>query len=78
MPTVHVQLSIYPLRQPRLGPAIDKARTILIAHGFQPEVGSMSTHVTGELNKVFAALTEAFTGSAADGDVVMVIAVQNA
>ena len=41
------QLSVYPLRQERLGPAIEIVHAALQAHGLEPQVGPMST-ITGE------------------------------
>jgi uncharacterized protein YqgV (UPF0045/DUF77 family) len=72
------QLSIYPLRQDRLGPAIEAARTALAAHGLAPQVGPMSTMVVGEDAQVFAALREAFAKAAARGEVVLTVTVSNA
>jgi ribosomal protein L11 methylase PrmA len=37
------QISVYPLRQDRLRPAIVRVRTSLAGHGLTPEVGPMST-----------------------------------
>ena len=42
------QISIYPLRQDRLGPAVEIVRTALAAHDLEPQVGAMSTVVVGE------------------------------
>jgi uncharacterized protein YqgV (UPF0045/DUF77 family) len=54
------QVSVYPLRQERLGPAIETIRAVLAAHGLEPQVGPMSTIVTGEGELLFAALADAF------------------
>jgi uncharacterized protein YqgV (UPF0045/DUF77 family) len=72
------QISVYPLRQDHLSPAIEAVRRALEAHGLHPEVGPMSTFVTGAAEDVFAALQEAFTQAAATGHVVMMITVSNA
>jgi uncharacterized protein YqgV (UPF0045/DUF77 family) len=72
------QISVYPLRQDHLSPAIETVRRALEAHGLQPEVGPMSTLVTGAVEDVFAALQEAFTQAAATGQVVMTITLSNA
>jgi len=45
---VSAQIAIYPLRQDRLTPAIAAVSVALRAAGLQPEVGAMSTVVTGE------------------------------
>jgi len=76
--TASAQVSIYPLRQERLGPAIDAVRKALEAHGLKPQVGPMSTIVSGECDLIFAALHEAFAGAAAKGDVVMTVTLSNA
>ena len=72
------QLSVYPLRQKRLGPAIAIVRASLQAHGLEPQVGAMSTIVTGESELIFAALGEAFAKVAELGQVVMTVTVSNA
>ena len=72
------QVSVYPLRQEHLGPAIDVVRTTLQAHSLPAEVGPMSTIVTGEAAIVFAALAEAFDKTAQSGQVVMTFTVSNA
>ena len=72
------QISVYPLRQDRLGPTIEAVRAALAAHGVAPEVGPMSTIVVGEDAVIFAALGEAFAKAAALGEVVMAVTVSNA
>jgi uncharacterized protein YqgV (UPF0045/DUF77 family) len=72
------QISIYPLRQTRLGPAIEAVRAALTAHGLTPQVGPMSTVVVGEGALIFAALAEAFGKSTEQGEVVMTVTVSNA
>lgn len=49
---VSAQISIYPLQQAHLSPAIAAVRTALEARGFHPEVGPMSTLVVGEMQGV--------------------------
>ncbi len=72
------QISIYPLRQEHLGPAVETVRETLEAHGLRAQVGPMSTIVTGETGIVFAALAEAFDKAARTGEVVMTLTVSNA
>ncbi|HZD89928.1 MAG TPA: YkoF family thiamine/hydroxymethylpyrimidine-binding protein [Pseudolabrys sp.] len=72
------QVSIYPLRQERLGPAVAAVRTAMTAHGLAPEVGAMSTIVVGEAEAIFAAPSEAFAKAAETGEVVMTVTVSNA
>lgn len=76
--TISAQVSIYPLRQERLTPAIEAVTAALEAHGLQAEVGPMSTQVTGSAPALFAALGEAFARAAATGHVVMTMTVSNA
>jgi uncharacterized protein YqgV (UPF0045/DUF77 family) len=72
------QISVYPLRQDHLGPAIETVRTALAAHGLKPQIGAMSTTVVGEDAAIFAALQEAFAKTAEVGEVVMTVTVSNA
>ena len=72
------QISVYPLRQEHLGPAVETVRETLEAHGLRAQVGPMSTIVTGETGIVFAALAEAFDKAARTGEVVMTLTVSNA
>jgi uncharacterized protein YqgV (UPF0045/DUF77 family) len=75
---ISAQVSLYPLRQERLSPAIQAVRETLTAAGLQPQSGPMSTLVMGEAVTVFAALQEAFARAAALGAVVMTVTVSNA
>jgi uncharacterized protein YqgV (UPF0045/DUF77 family) len=76
--TVSAQISVYPLRQEHLGPAIDAVRTALEGRGIEVEVGPMSTLATGETEDLFDALREAFARAAATGPVALVLTVSNA
>jgi len=75
---ISAQVSIYPLRQERLSPAIQALSDALRSAGMRPEVGSMSTMVTGEANAIFAWLYEGFVRAAATGHVVMTVTLSNA
>ncbi len=75
---VSAQVAIYPLRQERLTPAIDAVSRALEAAGLRPQVGAMSTMVTGESATVFRALETAFAEAGAIGHVVMTVTVSNA
>lgn len=72
------QISIYPLRQDRLGPAIEAVRVSLADRGLAPQVGPMSTIVVGEETQIFAGLGEAFAKAGALGEVVLTVTVSNA
>jgi len=76
--TISAQVSIYPLRQERLSPAIQALSDALRSAGLSPEVGSMSTIITGDADAIFAALREGFMRAAATGHVVMTVTVSNA
>jgi uncharacterized protein YqgV (UPF0045/DUF77 family) len=76
--SVSAQISIYPLRQQRLGPAVEAVRLALESRGLDPEVGPMSTVVTADADRIFPALREAFEQAAATGLVAMVLTVSNA
>ena len=75
---VSAQIAVYPLRQERLTPTITAVSRALEAAGLRPDVGPMSTVVTGEATAVFRALEEAFEGAGALGHVVMTVTVSNA
>ena len=77
MNTISVLLSLYPLRQPRLGPAISKALDVFQARGLQVSSGAMSTMVVGEADALFDALKASFQSAAALGDVVMIASISN-
>ena len=78
MVDVSVQVSLYPLRQEELSPAIDEALGIFREHGLQVNPGSMSTLISGDDETVFAALREAFRRTAGQGPTVMVATLSNA
>lgn len=73
-----MRISIYPLRQEHLTPAIEAVTRTLEAHGLWPEVGATCTRIAGEADTMFAALSQAFTAAVATGHVVMALTVSNA
>jgi uncharacterized protein YqgV (UPF0045/DUF77 family) len=75
---VSAQVAIYPLRQDRLTPAVTAVGAALQAAGLRPEVGPMSTLVTGETAAIFRGLEDAFSRAGVLGHVVMTITVSNA
>jgi len=75
---IAAQVSLYPLRQEALSPAIEQALQIFRDHGLDVEPGAMSTMVTGGDTAVFAALQEAFRRVAEQGHAVMVVTFSNA
>jgi uncharacterized protein YqgV (UPF0045/DUF77 family) len=75
---VSAQVSLYPLRQERLSPSIEETWRILEEKRLDVEKGTMSTLISGEADKVFDAIKEAFLKSAEKGQVSMVVAFSNA
>ncbi|MBW2057817.1 MAG: thiamine-binding protein [Deltaproteobacteria bacterium] len=75
---VSAQISLYPLRQKRLSPAIEQAWAILEKNGLGLEKGGMSTVVTGEAARVFRAVEEVFLATAEQGPVALVVTFSNA
>ena len=71
-------MSLYPLGQENLGPAIGSVWTALQRCGLDYEAGTMSTTTWGEEGDVFAALQEAFKEAAECGPTVMVVTISNA
>ena len=78
MAEISAQVSLYPLRQPDLGPPIRAAWRIFEEQGLEVERGAMSTVLWGEEEEVWAALREAFGYAAGQGEAVMVITLSNA
>lgn len=75
---ISAQISVYPLRQAHLTPAVQRLQAALAARSLHVESGPMSTLARGEPDAVFAALREAFTEVARDGQLVMVVTLSNA
>jgi uncharacterized protein YqgV (UPF0045/DUF77 family) len=75
---ITAQVSLYPLGENDLSPAIDAAIGEFDRHGLERQTGTMSTVVCGDDEKVFSALLDAFRGAAAFGQAVMVVTVSNA
>jgi uncharacterized protein YqgV (UPF0045/DUF77 family) len=75
---ITAQLSLYPLGENDLSPAIDAALAALDRHGVERQTGAMSTVVWGDDEQIFPALRDAFRGAAARGQAVLVITVSNA
>jgi uncharacterized protein YqgV (UPF0045/DUF77 family) len=75
---VSAQISLYPLRQDRLSPAIRELQAALAAGTLTVAPGPMSTLVTGEAGALFDALKASFLRAAATGHVVMTVTLSNA
>lgn len=75
---ISAQISLYPLGQNDLAPAIQAVIDTLHEHGLACEVGTMSTVVWGDDQVVFAALQEAYRRAVACGPAVLQVTVSNA
>ena len=78
MTGVAAQVSLYPLGQEALSPAIDDALRIFREHGLEMIPGPMSTQISGDVVTVFDAIQTAFQSVAGQGRVVMVVTFSNA
>ena len=78
MSVVSAQISLYPLRQVSIGPAIRETVRVFRQRGLKTRMGEMSTLVWGEEQAVFDALQEAFHQAAERGDTVMTVTLSNA
>ncbi|HUW34883.1 MAG TPA: thiamine-binding protein [Planctomycetota bacterium] len=75
---VQAEVSLYPLRTAAVGPAVEDFIACLRRADLHAEVGPMSTRITGECTKLFAALAESFAAAVSDYQVVLVAKVSNA
>ena len=75
---VSAQISLSPLRQEHLSPAITALEDLFEKENLRPWVGPMSTVVEGESDAVFSALHKAFIEASKNGQVVPTITVSNA
>jgi uncharacterized protein YqgV (UPF0045/DUF77 family) len=78
MDMITAQVSLYPLRQESIGPAIREAVRVFRGRGLNTRVGEMSTLVWGEEHAMFDALQAAFHQAAERGDTVMAVTLSNA
>jgi uncharacterized protein YqgV (UPF0045/DUF77 family) len=75
---ISAQVSLYPLRQPRLTPVMEEALALLRERGLSVKPGTMSTIIVGEQDTVFADLKEVFRKASTSGDLVVHVASSNA
>ncbi len=75
---VAAQVSMYPLRQPGISAQIERALAVFRGHQLQVTPGSMSTVVSGDYDRMFDALKQAFREAAEQGETVMVVTLSNA
>jgi uncharacterized protein YqgV (UPF0045/DUF77 family) len=74
---ISAQVSLYPLGQENLSPAIDEALNIFRYHDLKVTPGTMSTLISGDDAAVFSALKHAFQRAAKESRVVMVATFSN-
>jgi quercetin dioxygenase-like cupin family protein len=72
------QVSLYPLRREHLAPAIDAAMDIWRSRALDVVPGAMSTLIAGEGRVLWAALRDAWSAAATQGETVMVVTLSNA
>ena len=75
---VGTQVSLYPLGQQDLAPAIQDIWDVLDEAGVEKQAGPMSTLVFGEDREVLEALRQGFERATQRGPAVMVITLTNA
>lgn len=75
---ISAQISVYPLRQENLAPAIQEVVQVFRRHGLEVHPGAMSTLVFGDDDEVFIVLKDALRSATSRGDVVMVVTLSNA
>ena len=78
MTGISAQVSLYPLGQEDLSPAIDEELRIFREYGLDVNPGPMSTLISGDDEAIFAALLATFQVGAGEGRVVMVVTLSNA
>lgn len=78
MTSITAQVSLYPLRQESLSPAIDETLRIFREYDLKIESGVMSTLIIGDEVVIFAALQAAFHHLSDLGAIVMVTTFSNA
>ncbi len=76
--TIAAEVSLYPLREPDLGPAILEFVDELRQEGLEIQPGPMSTLVRGERDRVFEALKRAFAAASRHHQVVLRVVISNA
>ena len=75
---IQAEVSLYPLRTPDVSEAIDRFLDGLKDRQLKVTTNAMSTHVLGESENVFHALSRAFARVGGDRQVVLSLKVSNA
>lgn len=75
---IHAELSLYPLGTNYFKDAVKRFIDSLRHEGVTVEPGEMSTMITGESDKVFSVVSQAFHDISAGEEVVLVVKYTNA
>lgn len=75
---ISAQISLYPLKQERLSPAIEEAWRIIEKYDIIIQKGLMSTVLIGDRKEVFDAVTEIFEELSKKGMLVLNVTFSNA
>ena len=76
--TIQFEISLYPLKTVDPAPIIDTFCRVLEQDEQEIKIGSMSTRINGESERVFPSLQKAFEDIAKDHKVVMMVKCSNA
>ena len=72
------QMSLYPLRQPKLSPTINAVLQVLTRHSLKLIPGSMSALIIGKEKDLWSGLSQAFSEASQRSEVVMILTISNA
>jgi len=75
---IQAEVSLYPLKKDKIGAIINGFIDDLREQNLEVTPGPMSTRISGDCAKVFAALAESFAGAARQGQTVLIAKVSNA
>jgi uncharacterized protein YqgV (UPF0045/DUF77 family) len=75
---IQAELTLYPLGEPDLLPAIEDFLEVLRKKGLNPRMGTMSTNVVGDSATLFSAIAEAFEKVAGSHRCVLIVKYSNA
>jgi uncharacterized protein YqgV (UPF0045/DUF77 family) len=75
---VSAQVSLYPLRQKSLTPAINEALDIFKQYNLEIKMGSMSTLIVGKDIQIWESLKTVFNSATRYGETVMMVTISNA
>ncbi len=76
--TIQAEISLYTLGAKSQSPAINDLINVLIKQGIKIEPGKMSSIISGDSDKLFPALQEAFEKVSENSQIVMTLKISNA